>query len=153
MLVHVAFGVIPDTNLSQLEHALQTAEAARRDHPELDWLHLTCLIHDMGKIFSLDKDGKQVEPQWAVVGDTFPVGCAFDFESNQLPASFKLNPDSHDAKYNTKLGIYEKHCGLDNVKMSFGNAFTPTPLVTLEVMACMNGGACMQATTSTCTRY
>src|SRR2546421_10768925 len=61
----------PDTDLGQIEHLMQTAEAIRRDgHPR--WFILTGLIHDLGKILCLFG-----EPQWAVVGDTFPVGCAF----------------------------------------------------------------------------
>src|SRR5438067_12496925 len=61
----------PDTALSQVEHLVQTAEAVRRDgHPR--WFVLTGLIHDLGKILCLFG-----EPQWAVVGDTFPVGCAY----------------------------------------------------------------------------
>jgi inositol oxygenase len=61
----------PDTDLDQLQHLLQTSEAIRRDgHP--DWMVLTGLMHDMGKVLCLFG-----EPQWAVVGDTFPVGCAY----------------------------------------------------------------------------
>lgn len=60
----------PDTDATQIEHLLQTAESVRADgHPR--WLILTGLIHDLGKILCLFG-----EPQWAVVGDTFPVGCA-----------------------------------------------------------------------------
>jgi inositol oxygenase len=58
----------PDTDLSQIEHCLQTAEAIRADgRPR--WFILAGLIHDLGKILCL-----YGEPQWAVVGDTFPVG-------------------------------------------------------------------------------
>src|SRR3954447_22393628 len=61
----------PDTSLSQIEHNLQTAEAIRRDgHPR--WMILTGFIHDLGKMLCFYD-----EPQWAVVGDTFPVGCAW----------------------------------------------------------------------------
>ena len=60
----------PDTDLSQLEHLLQTAEQIRQDG-QPRWFILTGLIHDLGKILCL-----YGEPQWAVVGDTFPVGCA-----------------------------------------------------------------------------
>src|ERR1700724_2901025 len=61
----------PDTDLSQIEHNLQTAEAIRRDgHP--DWFQLAGLVHDLGKVLWL-----WGEPQWAVVGDTFPTGCAY----------------------------------------------------------------------------
>ena len=60
----------PDIDLSQREHLLQSAEAIRADGHE-DWFVLTGLIHDLGKVLCLFG-----EPQWAVVGDTFPVGCA-----------------------------------------------------------------------------
>src|SRR5213083_465886 len=61
----------PDTDLSQIEHLLQAAEGARADG-QPRWFILTCLIHDLSKILCL-----WGEPQWAVVGDTFPVGCAY----------------------------------------------------------------------------
>lgn len=57
----------PDTNLSQIEHLLQTAEAIRRDGKPR-WMQVTGLIHDLGKLlFFFDAEG-----QWDVVGDTFP---------------------------------------------------------------------------------
>ena len=65
----------PDIELDQLQHLLQTSEAIRSDgHP--DWFVLTGFLHDVGKVLCLFG-----EPQWAVVGDTFPVGCSFQ---NQL---------------------------------------------------------------------
>src|SRR6187397_2857746 len=77
----------PDTDLSQLEHLLQTAEQIRRDgHPR--WFILTGLIHDLGKILCL-----YGEPQWAVVGDTFPVGCAWS-DKIVFHNFFSDNPDS-----------------------------------------------------------
>jgi len=104
----------PDIELDQLQHLLQTSEAIRADgHP--DWFILTGFLHDVGKVLCLFG-----EPQWAVVGDTFPVGCSF---SNAIVHSeyFDLNPDSSNPQYNTKLGIYNKNCGLDQVKMSWGH--------------------------------
>lgn len=104
----------PDIALSQTEHALQTAEAIRGDgHPR--WFVLTGFIHDLGKVLcSFD------EPQWAVVGDTFPVGCAFS-EKIVYPELFAGNPDSQDPMLSTRLGIYEEGCGLDRVHMSWGH--------------------------------
>ncbi|HLJ15726.1 MAG TPA: inositol oxygenase family protein [Bryobacteraceae bacterium] len=104
----------PDTDLSQIEHNLQTAEAIRRDgHPR--WFVLTGLIHDLGKILCL-----KGEPQWAVVGDTFPTGCAY---SDKVVFSnyFRDNPDYANPSYQTRLGIYDEHCGLDKVDLSWGH--------------------------------
>ncbi|OMP06456.1 Inositol oxygenase [Corchorus capsularis] len=108
----------PDLDEPQIQHLLQSAEAIRKDYPNEDWLHLTALIHDLGKILVLPQFGEL--PQWAVVGDTFPVGCAFD-ESNVHFKYFKENPDFNNPKYNTKNGIYSEGCGLDNVLMSWGH--------------------------------
>jgi len=60
------------------------------------------------------------EPQWTVVGDTFPVGCKFE-DSNVFPEFFETNPDNSDPRYNTKLGMYKEHCGFKNVHFSFGH--------------------------------
>ncbi len=104
----------PDTDLDQLQHLLQTAEAIRADgHP--DWFILTGFLHDMGKVLCLFG-----EPQWAVVGDTFPVGCKHS-DKIVYPEFFAANLDSHDERYNTKYGVYEPNCGLKNVHMSWGH--------------------------------
>ena len=104
----------PDTDLDQLQHLLQTSEAIRRDgHP--DWMVLTGLLHDMGKVLCLFG-----EPQWAVVGDTFPVGCAHS-EKIVYPEFFEQNPDSTNPAYNSKYGVYSPNCGLRNVHMSWGH--------------------------------
>ena len=104
----------PDTDLSQLEHLLQTAEQIRADgHPR--WLVLVGFVHDLGKILCL-----WGEPQWAVVGDTFPTGCAYS-EKIVFPQFFAENPDSHDSRYQSRLGIYSPGCGLSQVQMSWGH--------------------------------
>jgi inositol oxygenase len=104
----------PDTDLDQFQHLLQTSEAIRRDgHP--DWMVLVGLMHDMGKVLCLFD-----EPQWAVVGDTFPVGCAFS-DKIVYPEFFKNNPDYANPEYQSKYGIYKKGCGLRNVTMSWGH--------------------------------
>lgn len=104
----------PDTDLSQLQHLLQTSEAIRADgHP--DWMVLTGLLHDMGKVLCLFG-----EPQWAVVGDTFPVGCAYS-DKIVYHEFFVNNPDFSDDRYNSKYGVYSHNCGLRNVHMSWGH--------------------------------
>lgn len=104
----------PDTDLDQFQHLLQTSEAIRRDgHP--DWMVMVGLLHDMGKVLCLFG-----EPQWAVVGDTFPVGCAHS-DKIVYPEFFSLNPDSTNSTYNTKYGVYSPNCGLRHVHMSWGH--------------------------------
>lgn len=104
----------PDTDLTQIEHLLQTSEAIRKDgHPR--WFVLTGFIHDLGKVLCL-----WGEPQWGVVGDTFPVGCAYS-EDIVFPEYFAANPDMKNPLLQTKYGIYQPSCGLANVHFSFGH--------------------------------
>ena len=104
----------PDTALSQREHLLQTAEVIRADGHE-DWFVLVGLIHDLGKVLCLFG-----EPQWAVVGDTFPVGCAFSGRV-VYPEFFADNPDARDPQFQSPCGVYEEGCGLRNVHLSWGH--------------------------------
>ena len=104
----------PDTNLPQSHHAYQTAESLRKaGYP--DWLVLVGFIHDLGKVLTF-----WGEPQWAVVGDIFPVGCAFE-DTVVHHEYFQLNPDSKHPIYSTKNGIYQEHCGFDNVEFSLSH--------------------------------
>ncbi|KAB2088534.1 hypothetical protein ES319_A03G004200v1 [Gossypium barbadense] len=107
----------PDLDEPQIQHLLQSAEAIRKDYPNEDWYD-NFAFTDLGKILVLPKFGGL--PQWTVVGDTFPVGCAFD-ESNVHHKYFKENPDFNNPKYNTRNGVYIEGCGLDNVLMSWGH--------------------------------
>ncbi|OAA39117.1 myo-inositol oxygenase [Metarhizium rileyi] len=108
----------PDTTLSQIEHLLQSAEAIRRDGKPR-WMQLTGLIHDLGKLMLFFTE-LETQGQWDVVGDTFPVGCAFD-RRIILPDTFEANPDTKDSIYSSKFGIYSPGCGLDNVMLSWGH--------------------------------
>jgi inositol oxygenase len=104
----------PDTDLTQMEHLLQTSEAMRANN-EPRWMVATGFVHDLGKCLCL-----YGEPQWGVVGDTFPTGCAYS-DQVVFPEYFKANPDINNPVFQTKYGIYEPNCGLDKVKMSFGH--------------------------------
>ena len=104
----------PDTDLSQIQHNLQTAEAIRADgHPR--WFVLTGFIHDLGKVLTM-----WGEPQWAVVGDTFPVGCRWS-DKIVYPQYFEANPDSRNPELMTRYGVYDEQCGLDKVNLSWGH--------------------------------
>ena len=104
----------PDTDLSQIQHNLQTAEAIRADgHPR--WFVLTGFIHDLGKVLTM-----WGEPQWAVVGDTFPVGCRWS-DKIVYPQYFDANPDSQNPELMTRYGVYDEQCGLDKINLSWGH--------------------------------
>src|SRR5687767_6014719 len=104
----------PDIDFTQIEHAMQTAEAIRAAN-QPRWFVVTGLVHDLGKILCLFG-----EPQWAVVGDTFPVGCRWS-PKIVLSDLFRDNPDASVAEYQTQSGIYQPGCGLDAVHMSWGH--------------------------------
>ena len=104
----------PDTDLSQLEHLLQTAEHIRADG-QPRWFILAGMVHDLGKMLCL-----WGEPQWAVVGDTFPTGCRYS-DKIVFPQFFAANPDRQNPHFQTELGVYEAGCGLDQVQLSWGH--------------------------------
>lgn len=106
----------PDVDVPNIYHGFQTAEGLRAKYPDQDWLHLTGLIHDFGKILSLHN-----EPQWAIVGDTFPVGCQFSDKIVYRSTTFENNPDLHHEIYSTKYGMYSPNCGLNQCLMSWGH--------------------------------
>ncbi len=108
----------PDLDLPQYVHAFRTAESLRKCYPNDDWLHLVGLIHDLGKILSHPLYGN--EPQWAVVGDTFPVGCSHSC-CVVYYHYFEDNPDSHHPTYGDFHGLYGPNIGLDNVEFSWGH--------------------------------
>ena len=102
----------PDVDEDNATHAYQTAERARLLHPSNQELQVVALIHDLGKVlFTLG------EPNWAIVGDTYAVGCEFP-KSIVYYDTLRDNPDFN--KYD-KLGIYTKNCGLENVYITFGH--------------------------------
>ncbi len=105
----------PDTELPNSIHAYQTAEKIRKIYPKNEELQICGLIHDLGKILY-----KFNEPDWAVVGDTFVVGCEYSKKMVYYDL-IKENPDFNNPKYNTKYGIYEQKCGIENLLLSFGH--------------------------------
>jgi len=106
----------PDVDVPNIYHAFQTAEAIRHEYPNLDWFHLTGLLHDCGKVMAIYN-----QPQWACVGDTFPVGCEFGNEIVYRKSTFENNPDLNHEIYSTKYGMYSPKCGLDKCMMSWGH--------------------------------
>ncbi|XP_050770576.1 inositol oxygenase isoform X6 [Gymnogyps californianus] len=92
----------PDVDFPNSYHAYQTAEGIRRAHPDKDWFHLVGLLHDLGKVLALFG-----EPQWAVVGDTFPVGCKVQKSVVFGDSTFHDNPDARDPLYRVHVQSHE----------------------------------------------
>ena len=105
----------PDVDVGNSIHAFQTAERIRKDYPDEDWMHLTGLIHDLGKVMAV-----WGEPQHLVVGDTFVVGCEHPREV-VFSDLFEDNPDTRNLAYKGKYGMYEHACGLDELLMAWGH--------------------------------
>ena len=102
----------PDVDVPNSIHAYQTAESIRKRYPEDKQLQITGLIHDLGKVlFQYD------EPNWGVVGDTYPLGCKF---SDKIVYYDTLKDNIEFDKYD-KLGIYTLGCGIDNLLLSYGH--------------------------------
>lgn len=111
----------PDNDLPNSIHDFQTAERIRDQWPDHDWFHLVGLLHDMGKVMALPTFAKDhTAEQWAVVGDTFPVGCAHS-DACVFPEYFVNNPDHDHEVFGTANGIYEPGCGISNLMMSWGH--------------------------------
>jgi len=102
----------PDVDASNLTHAYQTAERIRMKYPENKEYQLLGLIHDVGKILYTYN-----EPSWAVVGDTYVMGCRFP-KSIVFYDTLKQSPDYN--KYDN-TGIYKNGCGMEKLTISFGH--------------------------------
>merc|ERR1712048_712060 len=112
----------PDNDLPNSIHDFQTAERIREQWPDHDWFHLVGLLHDIGKVLALPKvAGECALEQWAVVGDTFPVGCAPSDACVFGEKSFEDNPDLKHPIYSTANGMYKEACGISNLMMSWGH--------------------------------
>jgi inositol oxygenase len=105
----------PDVETWNIIHAFQTAEKIRKDYPDEDWMHLTGLLHDLGKVLCV-----WGEPQHLVVGDTFVVGCKHPDEI-VFHKYFSENPDTRNLIYKSEYGVYDHAQGLDNLTLSWGH--------------------------------
>jgi inositol oxygenase len=112
----------PDNDQPNSVHDFQTAERIRQQWPDHDWFHLVGFLHDLGKVLACEEiAGEHILEQWAVVGDTFVIGCAPSEACVFGLDSFKGNPDVDHPVYGSKYGMYEPNCGIKNLMMSFGH--------------------------------
>ncbi|KAG8376086.1 hypothetical protein BUALT_Bualt09G0026900 [Buddleja alternifolia] len=103
--------------VNHISQSYDFVKKMREEYGKLDKIEMSIWEY-LGKVLLLPRFGEL--PQWAVVGDTFPLGCAFD-ESIVHHKYFKNNSDINNPAYNTKNGIYQEECGLENVVMSWGH--------------------------------
>lgn len=97
---------------------LRTAEHFRAaGHP--DWIQLLALLYGLGKAGQRDDDDDCGTYDWTVCSRSRVVGCPVP---NQVVyANYQvLDPDGGNTLYNSSAtGMYEQHCGLDNVLLSW----------------------------------
>ena len=101
----------PDVDEPNSVHAYQTAERIRKKYPDDKEYQIIGLIHDLGKVlFTFN------EPDYAVVGDTFVVGC-------RIPGTvvYYEETKNHPDFNSNVFGIYNKYCGIDNLHLSYGH--------------------------------
>ena len=119
LLDGTGFGSNSDNDMSLIEHAFQSAEACRIAFPQYEWAGLVGLIHGLGKLLAHVKFG--AEPQWAVCGESFPIGCRFH-PAIVYSHYFQANPDRRRRALSTPTGLYQPGCGLGAVCMSWSGA-------------------------------
>ena len=93
------------------------AETAR-DEGFPDWVQLVALFHELGETVKiLDQETRDMAESvydWTLSSRSRVVGC-----KQPECASFNefrhLNMDEDNPRYNTDVGVYTPHCGLDNV--------------------------------------
>jgi inositol oxygenase len=77
------------------------------------WFPLIGFFHDAGKVMLLDEFGKL--PQWAVVGDTFPLGL-------KLADNFVyFNKNYHKENIDLQENKYQKYCGFNKLLFSWSH--------------------------------
>jgi inositol oxygenase len=108
-------------------HFVLVVVSLQHTHRQPDWLQLTGLLHDLGKIMFLwgnaedGQDGTSANgPQWSLGGDTWVVGCRIP-NAVIYPHLNLLNPDAADDRYNSKYGMYQPHCGLNALCLAWGH--------------------------------
>jgi len=112
----------PDMSLPNVVHNFMTAEAARRaGQPE--WMQLTGLLHDLGKMmFAFGNEtegmsGRAAGPQWALGGDTWVLGSPIP-HSAVFPEFNGLNID-HQMLNGVELN--KNGTGLRNLRFPWGH--------------------------------
>jgi inositol oxygenase len=114
----------PDMELPNIVHGFMAAEAARRIGKP-DWMQLTALLHDLGKImFEWGREeqgmsGRAAGPQWALGGDTWVLGSPIP-NSAVFPEFNDLNAD-HRMMKEAGIDHNKNGTGLRNLRFAWGH--------------------------------
>ena len=126
----------PQTSLSQIEHLLQTAEAIRRDgKPE--WMQVTGLVHDLGKLLFLFES----EGQWDVVGvRAHSIGkvTRHDYTDTELFPNRTHSSSAAAFQTRTYTPIPSRQTQIlttESIRQSMGS----TSLIAVSIMSCYLG--------------
>ncbi len=96
------------------------AETAREEGLP-DWVQLTALFHGVGeavKILDPGQTGATAESfyDWTISSRSRIVGCKIPRRAISYFGEFlHLNADENDPRFNSDTGVYQAHCGLENV--------------------------------------
>eukprot|EP00127_Corallochytrium_limacisporum_P000114 Clim_evm21s4 gene=Clim_evmTU21s4 len=104
--------LVSDNVLADSFLLLHTARTLFPDDPELHFLAMIC---NMGRLLLL-----WGEPDWVIVGETYPVGCRFQ-EQIAFYDFLRGNPDFANVEYGTYYGVYQPNCGFDAVVMCWSD--------------------------------
>ena len=96
------------------------AETSREDGLP-DWVQLIALFHGVGeavKILDPGQTGATAESfyDWTISSKSRIVGCKIPRRAISYFGEFRhLNADENDPRFNSDTGVYQAHCGLENV--------------------------------------
>lgn len=110
----------PSSSPSMRTFCFLLAETAR-DAGLPDWVQLIALFHGVGeavKVLDPSNTGDMAESiyDWTISSRSRIVGCKIPQRATSSFGEFRhLNVDEEDPRFNSDIGAYQAHCGLENV--------------------------------------
>ncbi|KAL3762887.1 hypothetical protein ACHAWU_001034 [Discostella pseudostelligera] len=110
----------PSSSPSMRTFCFLMAETAR-DTGLPDWVQLIALFHGVGeavKVLDPSNTGDMAESiyDWTISSRSRIVGCKIPQRATSSFGEFRpLNVDEEDPRFNSDIGAYQAHCGLENV--------------------------------------
>jgi len=99
----------------------RVAEAAR-DAGQPDWVQLVALVHALGNVVPIVDMKTKIEAEndfdWTIITRSRVVGCGAP-TCSPFSEFRSLNKDERSNEYSSPQGMYDLHCGLENVLMTW----------------------------------